>query len=333
MDDVLEILGPEARDRLSPAAAPEWTEPMLATLVSEAFSDAGWIFERKLDGERCLAFSDGATLRLRSRNQRDLDAVYPELVDPLRERGPGEFVVDGEVVAFEGSETSFQRLQQRIGISDPDEARASGVSVYYYLFDLLHIDGQDTTGLTQRDRKRLLLQAFDFEDPIRYTAHRNESGELFYEQACASGWEGLIAKDASATYAHGRSKRWQKFKCVSRQELVIGGFTDPQGERIGFGALLVGYYEDGDLVYAGRVGTGFDDETLESMHGRMSQIERDDPAFDRGDPPSDAHWVEPELVGEVAFTEWTSAGRLRHPRFLGLRNDKAPTDVVREEPR
>lgn len=333
MSDWFDILDPEARNPLTDADVPEWTEPMLATLVDEPFSDPGWIFERKLDGERCLAFRQGDTLRLRSRNRRNLDDVYPELVDPLVGMEPSEYVVDGEVVAFEGSVTSFQRLQQRIGITDPDEARKSGVAVYYYVFDLLHLNGKDTTGLAQRDRKRLLRRAFEFEDPIRYTAHRNESGVKYHEEACASGWEGVIAKDASATYVHNRSKKWQKFKCVKRQEFVIGGYTDPQGERIGFGALLIGYHDDGHLVYAGKVGTGFDDETLASMSERMSEIEREDPAFDRGDLPRDAHWIEPELVGEVGFTEWTEAGQLRHPRFLGLRRDKAPADVVREEPR
>lgn len=332
MSEWFDILDSEALDRLIDADVPKWTEPMLATLVDEPFSDPDWIFERKLDGERCLAFRQGDTLRLRSRNQRDLNDVYPELVDPLLGMEPSEFVVDGEVVAFEGSVTSFQRLQQRIGITDPDQARESGITVYFYVFDVLRLDGRDTTGLTQRDRKRLLRQALEFEAPIRYTAHRNESGEEYHQEACASGWEGVIAKDASAPYRHGRSKKWQKFKCVNRQEFVIGGYTDPQGERIGFGALLIGYHDDGDLVYAGKVGTGFDDETLESMGERMSELERDDSAFSRGDLPSDAHWIEPKLVGEVGFTEWTEAGQLRHPRFLGLRKDKAPADVVREQP-
>ena len=332
MGDWFDILDPETRDDLSPAEIPEWTQPMLATLVDEPFSDPAWIFERKLDGERCLAFRDDATLRLRSRNRRDLNEVYPELVDPLLGMEPSEYVVDGEVVAFHGSVTSFQRLQQRIGLTDSDKARESGVVIYYYVFDVLRLDGQDTTGLTQRDRKRLLKQAFEFNDPIRYTSHRNESGEEYYQKACASGWEGVIAKDASATYVHSRSKKWQKFKCVNRQEFVIAGYTDPHGERVGFGAILIGYHDGDALIYAGKVGTGFDDEMLASLGERMSEIERDHPPFDRGDPPPDAHWVEPELVGEVGFTEWTKAGRLRHPRFLGLRTDKAPADVVREVP-
>lgn len=332
MGDVFDLLDDEARDRLVDGSVPDWTEPMLATLVDESFSDPDWIFERKLDGERCLAFRDGDELRLRSRNQRNLEDVYPELVDPLLDMSPSAYVVDGEVVAFDGSTTSFQRLQQRIGITDPDEARNSGIAVYYYVFDVLRLDGKDTTGLSQRDRKRLLREAFDFEDPIRFTAHRDEDGEAYHQEACEKGWEGVIAKDATAEYVHSRSRKWQKFKCVNRQEFVIGGYTDPEGERIGFGAILIGYHDDGDLVYAGKVGTGFDDQTLESMGERMADMERETPPFDRGELPSDAHWITPDLVGEIGFTEWTDAGQLRHPRFLGLRRDKEPEDVVREEP-
>jgi DNA ligase D-like protein (predicted ligase) len=329
---ILDILDAGARGRLADEDVPEWTDPMLATLVDERFSDPDWIFERKLDGERCLAFRDGDDLRLLSRNRRDLGNTYPELSDPLRSSSVDRFVVDGEIVAFEGNVTSFERLQQRMQIEDPEKARHTGIAVCYYLFDLLHAEGSDTTGLALRDRKRLLRRLFDYHDPLRFTPHRNEEGESYYQEACRKHWEGLIAKDATAAYVHSRSRKWLKLKCVNRQELVIGGFTDPEGERIRFGAILVGYYEDGGLVYAGKVGTGFDEDTLNSLGDRMERLEQDDPPFDRGRLPSKGvHWIAPELVGEVGFTEWTDH-RLRHPRFLGLRRDKDPGDVLREEP-
>jgi DNA ligase D-like protein (predicted ligase) len=331
MSGILDALDGGARELLSASEVPAWTDPMLATLVDEQFSDPDWIFERKLDGERCLAFRDGGEVRLLSRNRRDLVDTDPELLDPLGSSTTDRFVVDGEIVAFEGDVTSFERLQHRMQIEDPDEARDTGIAVSYYLFDVLHAGEWDTTALALRDRKTLLRDLFAYRDPLRFTPHRNEEGEAYYREACRKGWEGLIAKDATAPYVHSRSRKWLKFKCVNRQELVIGGFTDPEGERIRFGAILVGYYEDGDLVYAGKVGTGFDDETLHSLGDRMEALEQDDPPFDRGELPSaGVHWIAPELVGEIGFTEWTDH-KLRHPRYLGLRRDKDPADVVREE--
>ncbi|MGD2173506.1 MAG: ATP-dependent DNA ligase, partial [Gammaproteobacteria bacterium] len=228
---------------------------------------------------------------------------------------------------------SFSRLQQRSGITDRARARASGVKVYLYLFDLLYLDDSDTTALPLRTRKKLLRSSFVFENNLRYTAHRNEDGEEFYTTACRKGWEGLIAKRADSPYRHGRSREWLKFKCVNRQELVIGGYTDPKGSRKGFGALLLGYYEDGTLCYAGRVGTGFDDALLESLGDKLKARERRrSPYAVKPDDGKGVHWVVPELVAEIGFTEWTRGGRLRHPRFIGLREDKRAVDVVREEP-
>lgn len=334
MSDFLDILGDEERSELVESDVPRWSEPMLATLVDERFSDPDWIYERKLDGERCLAFRDGDEIRLLTRKQQQLGNTYPELVNALSAARSDRFVVDGEVVAFDGNVSSFSRLQQRMQIKDPDTARASNVAIFYYLFDVLYVDGFDTTGLPLRVRKRLLRELFDYNDPIRFTPHRNKEGEAFYKTACAKGWEGVIAKDATAKYVHSRSKRWQKFKCVNRQEFVIGGFTDPEGERIRFGAILIGYYDGDDLVYAGKVGTGFDDETLQSLGSRMKSRERKTPPFARGDAPSKCvHWTSPELVAQVGFTEWTSSGKLRHPRYLGLRHDKKPSDVIREVPK
>ena len=327
-----DALGAQERERLKRTGMPKWIEPMLATLTHDYFSDPDWIYEAKLDGERCLAFHDGHGSRLFSRNGKRLDDAYPELVEALEGAGGGRWIVDGEIVAFEGGISSFSRLQQRIGIRDPEEARATGVKVYLYLFDILHLDGYDLVPLRLRRRKQLLKKALKFRDPLRYTIHRNGQGEAYHEEACRKGWEGVIAKAADAPYVHGRSKQWLKFKCGNRQELVIGGYTEPSGSRRGFGALLVGYHEEGKLRYAGRVGTGFDDATLDSLHQRMERLEQDQCPFTAGGhiPDKGVHWIRPQLVGEIGFTEWTGDWRLRHPRFLGLRKDKAATDVVRE---
>jgi bifunctional non-homologous end joining protein LigD len=307
---------------------------MLATLTKSYFSDPAWLFERKLDGERVIAFRDRTGVTLRSRTGRALDRTYPEIVAALGDQATGDFVIDGEVVAFEGSRTSFERLQQRIGITDPDEATASRVAVYYYVFDVLRLNGADVTGRPLRERKRLLRDAVRFGDPLRYTTHRNTDGEALLAEACAKGWEGVIAKRADAPYVHRRSPDWLKFKCVAEQEFVIGGFTDPAGSRRGFGALLVGYYSDRDtLRYAGKVGTGYDDRTLADLRARMDGLIGDTQPF-AGAPVRErgAHWLRPELVAQIGFTEWTRDGKLRHPRFLGLRRDKDPHDVTREVP-
>lgn len=306
-------------------------EPALARLTHDRFYEPGWIYERKLDGERCLATRTGDRVRLWSRSGRDVSGSFPEIVDALAEQDIPDIVVDGEVVAFEGPRTSFARLQPRIQVSDPDRARASGVRVYYYLFDLLAVDGESVRKEGLQSRKRRLRDVLTYRDPLRFTAHRVTADEAYYEDACRRGWEGLIAKKADAPYVSGRSGSWLKFKCESGQEFVIGGFTDPERSRVGFGALLLGYYRGGDLVYAGKVGTGFSDAVLRSLRQRMDELEVRTPAFAKGKlPTAHVHWLRPELVGEVAFTEWTSAGQLRHPRFQGLRRDKQATDVVRE---
>lgn len=323
-DDEAEKL--EERDR------PKSSPPMLATLTDRRFSNVDWMYERKLDGERCMALRHGTSLRLLSRNGKKLDDTYPELADALSEQDAESFMVDGEIVAFEGKVTSFSRLQRRLQISDPDDARRSGVKVYYYLFDILYLNGYDTTKVTLRNRKALLRRALTFANPIRFTAHRNEDGQAYYREACRKGWEGIIAKRADSGYVHRRSSDWLKFKCVNQQEFVVGGYTDPEGERSGFGALLVGYYDDDELKFAGKVGTGYDDDTLERLSNRLTAIERKTPAFSRDDlPKKGVHWVTPELVAEVGFTEWTDGGKLRHPRFLGLRRDKQARQVEREQ--
>ena len=310
---------------------PDWRAPTLATLTEKRFSDPDWIFERKFDGMRCLAFRDGDRVRLLSRNRQPLNGTYPELVDALAAQHTSRFVVDGEVVAFEGRRTSFARLQGRLGITDPDVARASRIRVFYYVFDLLHLEGKSTVDVPLAWRKRLLRSAIDFEGPLRNTPHRIEDGIAAYRAACERGDEGVIAKLADSKYDGRRSPNWLKFKCVRDQEFVVGGYTSPKGSRIELGALLIGYYDHDDLVYAGKVGTGFDEATLRSLHERLSEIERDTAPFTRGlVREREARWVRPELVAQIGFTEWTHDGKLRHPRYQGLRTDKEPGDVVRE---
>jgi bifunctional non-homologous end joining protein LigD len=313
---------------------PDWADPQLATLTTDRFSDPEWIFERKLDGERCLAFGRGREIQLLTRNKKSANGAYPELAEALAAQETDDFIVDGEVVAFDRKQTSFSLLQQRIHVQHPTDELRARIPVYYYLFDILFFDGADVRPLPLRERKEMLRQAFTFDDPLRFTTHRNTDGAEFIKQACRDGWEGLIAKRADAPYHAGRSKDWLKFKCQAGQELVIGGFTDPQGSRTDFGALLVGYYDpEGKLVYAGKVGTGFDHQLLQEIHEEMVRIERDTSPFDTGHlPKTGVHWVEPRLVGEVGFSEWTPDGQLRHPRFQGLRRDKAAREVVREDP-
>jgi bifunctional non-homologous end joining protein LigD len=319
------------RAALHDEPVPDWRAPTLATLTDERFCDPKWIFERKFDGMRCLAFRDGDRVQLLSRNRQPLNGTYPELVDALAAQHSTRFVVDGEVVAFQGRHTSFARLQGRLGITDPEVARASRIRVFYYLFDLLHLDGKCTTETPLRWRKRLLRDAISFDDPLRNTAHRVNDGLAAYQAACKRGDEGVIAKLADSTYGGGRSKDWLKFKCVRDQEFVIGGYTSPKGSRIELGALLLGYYDGRDLSYAGKVGTGFDEATLRSLHEQLSPMEQDAPPFTRGlVRENGARWVRPELVAQIGFTEWTRDGKLRHPRYQGLRTDKDPGDVVRE---
>lgn len=307
-------------------------EPMKAKLHDRPFSDPGWVFERKLDGIRALVErSGGGPVTLTSRTGHDQTSAYPELAEALEAEAATDFLADGEIVAFDGTRTSFERLQGRMAIHDAHLARLTGIPVFLYLFDLLRFDGHDLTGLPLRERKRVLRRALSFEGPVRYTQHRDERGEEFFAQACAKGWEGLIAKRADGPYVHGRSGDWLKLKCSFEQELVIGGFTPPQGSRRRFGALLVGYYEDGGLRYAGKVGTGFSELTLRRLGDQLEALEVPDSPFTAGSGlPRNAHWVEPRLVGQFAFSEWTRDSKLRHPRYLGLREDKPADEVVRE---
>jgi bifunctional non-homologous end joining protein LigD len=317
------------------AGVPGWAEPQLATLTKDRFSDPAWIYERKFDGERILAFRDSGGVRLCTRNQRDVTPTFPEIAAALAGQKAGGYVIDGEIVAFADGQTRFSRLQQRLGQANPRSDLIGKYPVLYYVFDLLFADGRDVRARPQRERKRLLSETLSFSDPLRYTEHRGGDGEEFWRQACRDGWEGLIAKRADAAYEGGRTRNWLKFKCVNSQEFVIGGYTDPKGARQWLGAILVGYYDsERRLCYAGKVGTGFTAGTLRALHSSLSRLERDAPPFQRGKPPRPgAHWTEPRLVAEIGFAEWTSDGLLRQPRFEGLRDDKDPAEVIKQTPR
>lgn len=331
--DPLGQLSEEQRDRASKGPMPEWIDPMLAQLTHEPFSDENWLYERKLDGERVIAYIEpGGDVRLMSRNQKRVNVNFPEIEEALAERAPAGCILDGEVVSFDQERISdFQRLQPRIQASDREQAKASSITVYYYIFDCLYIDGHDITQCTLRDRKKVLREAIDWGASLRWTRHRNEEGQAYLNQACEKGWEGLIAKQAQSCYQRGRSTDWLKFKCGMKQEFVIGGYTEPQGERIGLGALLLGFYRDSKLVYAGKVGTGFDEPTLRDLRKRLGELERPDSPFDIGEPQDeDVHFVNPKMVCNVAFSEWTQDDKLRHPRFQGLRRDKDAEDVRKE---
>ena len=239
--------------------------------------------------------------------------------------------MDGEIVTFERGVTSFAKLQQRMQIERPSADLRRKVPVWFYAFDLIYLTGYDTRQVPQRYRKELLRKALHFKDPLRVTEHRETRGEAYYRQACRKRWEGIVAKNGDGIYVSKRSRDWLKFKCVNEQEFVIGGYTEPEGQRIGFGALLVGYYVDGKLVYAGKVGTGYDTATLRRLSRQLRVLETNVcPFSSNGLPRRGVHWVKPTLVAQIGFTEWTPGGKLRHPRFLGLRTDKEPKEVGRE---
>jgi bifunctional non-homologous end joining protein LigD len=212
-------------------------------------------------------------------------------------------------------------------------ARRSGVAVYYYLFDLLELSGEDMRALPLHERKAKLRASVEFGGRLRYTTYRRGDGVSAFHSACQRGWEGVVAKRVDSPYTPARSRDWLKIKCEHGQELVIGGWTAPKGSRKYFGALLVGYYmPDGRLRYAGKVGTGFDEQTLEHLGRALARRERESSPFQIGDAPRGARWAEPELVAEIAFAEWTRDGKLRQPRYQGLRDDKPAREVIRERP-
>ena len=286
---------------------PEWLEPMAATLTYERFSGPEWIFERKLDGIRMLAFKRGDRVRLFSRNRLRQNDAYPSVVNAISNLPVRDVILDGEATWMRGAHGS----------------------VAYHVFDILWLNGRDLTELPL-DERRALLRELPFAPPLhRVWALEDERP---WERACSEGWEGVIAKRRDSRYEHHRSKHWLKMKCEASQELVVGGFTDPQGARVGLGALLLGYFEGEDFVFAGKVGTGFDTRLLLELRGRLNALATPQPPFTRGVglPRVRAHWVRPEIVVQVSFLEWTVHGKLRHARLIGMRTDKDARDVIRE---
>ena len=287
---------------------PEWVEPMAATLTQERFSGPEWIFERKLDGIRLLAFKHGADVRLLSRNRLPQNASYPSVVEAIAKLPVHDAILDGEATGVWGKQGK----------------------VAYHVFDLLWLEGRDVMSLPL-DKRRTLLSKLPLRSPLQRVASLTDPKP--WERACNEGWEGVIAKRRDSPYEHRRSRHWLKMKCEATQELVVGGFTDPQGQRVGLGALLVGYFEGDDFVFAGKVGTGFDTKLLLELRARLDKLEIAKPPFTRAvELPRRAHWVRPEVVVQVAFIEWTVHGKLRHPRLLGIRTDKSAREVAREMP-
>jgi ATP-dependent DNA ligase len=283
---------------------PEWVEPMAATLTQERFTGPEWIFERKFDGIRLLAFKQGTQVRLFSRNR--LPQNIPSVVQAVASLPVHDVILDGEITWGSGS---------------------GG----YHIFDIMWLDGCPVTSLPL-DERRTLLSELPLRAPLRRVELLEDSKP--WERACNEGWEGVIAKRRDSPYEHKRSKHWLKMKCEAAQEFVVGGFTDPQGARVGLGALLVGYFEGDDFVFAGKVGTGFDTRLLLELRATLDALELAKPPFTKaiGLPRIRAHWVRPEVVVQVAFIEWTVNGKLRHSRLLGVRTDKDAREVVRELP-
>jgi bifunctional non-homologous end joining protein LigD len=332
MNPLLEKLDADDRKLLRRAAMPAFTQPMLATLTKVVFSDQAWVYEPKLDGQRSLLWRRGSTVRLLTRNEKDRTSHYPDLTAAILGDETPPLIADGEIVAFNGDVTSFSRLQGRMQNARPSPAQVVAVPVYFYLFDLIWFDGYDLSALPLVARKAVLRDALAFDDPIRFSEHLEQEGETAFRAACEKGWEGLVAKRGASPYTHARSKDWLKFKCSNEQEFVVIGWTDPRGARSGLGALLVGYYEDGGLRFGGKVGTGFDERELTKLSARLRRLERSTSPLGntKGIAIKGVHWARPELVAQVGFAEWTPDGKLRHPRYLGLRDDKSPDSVVRE---
>lgn len=304
-------------------------DPQLAALVKEPPDGDRWIHEIKYDGYRIGCQIRGRRITLTSRNGNDWTTAFPEIVGAAGELRVESALLDGEVaVLLPDGRTSFQAMQNRGG---------SRALLVYFVFDLLEVNGNELTSQPLEARKRVLeeLVGASAAGRIRYAAHVPGSGHEVLAHACRLGLEGIVSKRRDLPYRSGRSDAWRKTKCTQRQEFVIGGFTDPQGSRHGLGALLLGHYAEGRLIFSGRVGTGFTRQGAIDLRQQLDALEQRPCPFDA--PPAGplfktAHWVRPELVCEVAFTEWTTDGQLRHPSFLGVRRDKRPAEVRRERP-
>jgi len=280
---------------------PDWVQPMAATLTQERFTDPEWSFERKFDGIRLLAYKKGRKVELFSRNH--LPQNLPAVAQAIAKLPHRELILDGEITWH--------------------------APFSYHIFDIMWIDGRETMSLPLEERRALLHQ-LPLTAPLKRVTEL--PGETAWERAQKEGWEGVVAKRRSSIYEQRRSRNWLKMKCELAQEFVVGGFTDPQGKRVGLGALLVGYYDGDDFVFAGKIGTGFNTKLLNDLRAQLDRIEIEKPPFTKavGLPRVRAHWVRPQIVVQVGFIQWTKHNKLRHPRLLGVRQDKDPREVVRE---
>ncbi|MBI2755830.1 MAG: ATP-dependent DNA ligase [Chloroflexi bacterium] len=338
---------PHADARETPFPDAKTLRPMLATLVESPFSRNGWLFEPKLDGVRTLAFLRDGEVELRTRRGNVATKQYPEVVAAVKAQGARTAVFDGEIVAInEHGAPDFQELQGRINLSRASEVEraAAEIPAYYYVFDVLYLDGYDLTTVPLVDRKSLLWGALTQSEHMKYVDYVKEDGEALYHGATETGFEGMVAKRASSPYEPGlRSRSWLKVKSVLEQEFVIGGFTEGEGaRRTTLGGLLVGYYDGDEFRFAASVGSGLNDRTLASVRVRLDELRTDTSPF--ANPPTGAggrwsggkssqcFWVKPQLVAEVRFASWTRDGNLRAPVFRGLRADVEPKSVRREEP-
>ncbi len=305
----------------------------LATLVDEAPEGDQWLHEQKFDGYRILATKRGTKVELRSRRDKAWTKMFPTIVAAIERLPQDRLILDGEIAAvMPDGRTSFQALQNALS--------GSQASLVYFVFDVLAIDDDSVAKLPLEGRKArlrdIITPAIEKKLPLRYSDHVIGNGAAFFELACKRGLEGIVSKRRDQPYTGGRGKGWLKTKCLLRQELVVGGFTEGEGSRNGIGSLLLGHYKNGALVYAGKVGTGFTMKSLDDAIKRLAPLERKTSPFtpvpSRAHTGPRVHWVAPTVVAEVAFSEWTDDGRLRHPSFQGLRLDKPANEVVREEP-
>ena len=293
----------------TPKSFPEWLRPMAATLTQDRFTGPEWIFERKFDGIRLLAFKNGQDVQLFSRNR--LPQNLPVILQAIKSLPADDLILDGEVTWGAGK-------------------------VRYHIFDIMWLNGRDLTSLPL-DSRRELLGALPLTGPLERVTSLDDAeaqleSQLPWERAQKEGWEGVIAKRRDSLYEHRRSPHWLKMKCEMSQNFVVGGFTDPQGKRVGLGALLVGFFDGADFVFAGKIGTGFDTKLLLDLRAQLDKLEIPKAPFTRavGLPRVRAHWVSPEIVVQVGFIEWTVHGKLRHPRLLRVSHDKPAYEVVKE---
>lgn len=314
--------------RARKASMPAVVHPMLATLVDKPFSNPEWIYETKWDGFRSVCFIKNGAVRLVSRNQIEMTPQYPELKNLGKQFNAKQAIVDGEIVALdEQGLPRFQLLQPRVGRKGGLEALRGKGAIVYFAFDLLYWDGYDLTKCGLVERKELLEQILHPADFVKYSDHIAADGERFFKEIEKFRLEGMIAKRAASPYVQKRTADWLKVKTVQRSEVVIGGYTQPRGARSHFGALVVGLYQDGKLHYVAHTGGGFNHQTLAKIFTRLQPLKTNESPFvEKPKTNEPVQWVKPKLVAEVKFSEWTADHRMRHPVYLGLREDKKPQD-------